>query len=138
MPPLGGFAAGAALKIDSDTAAKLAPWFPGFDMQSVTLVNAWPMNALVKHVLRQGAMTVAPFVFYGKARFTPGDPESIALLAHELKHVQQDRTMGHLAFLTRYFLDKAKNGFEYSKTLPLEKEAYDLQAKVLEALQNSS
>jgi hypothetical protein len=122
------------VKIDADTAAKLQPWFPGFDMRSVTLVNAWPANAFVNHVLRQGAMTIAPFVFYGKARFTPGDARSLALLAHELKHVQQYRSMGHFGFFKRYFLDKARNGFEYSKTLPLEKEAYDLQAEVLDAL----
>ena len=105
-------------------------------MQSVTLIDAWPMNAVIKNGLRQGAMTIAPFVFYGKAHFTPGDAKSIALLAHELKHIQQYRGMGYLGFLKRYFLDKAKNGFEYSKTLPLEKVAYDLQDEVLQALQN--
>lgn len=94
------------------------------------------MNAIVKDVLRQGAMTIAPFVFYGKASFTPGDARSVALLAHELKHVQQYRQMGYFGFFKRYFLDKARHGFAYSKKLPLEKEAYDLQAEVLQALQN--
>ena len=125
------------MKIDAETAQTLQPWFPDFDMQRVTLVDAWPFNALVKNLLRQGAMTVAPFVFYGKASFTPGDARSLALLAHELKHIQQYRRMGYLGFLRRYFLDKARNGFEYSKTLPLEKEAYDLQAEVRRALENS-
>ena len=122
------------MKIDDATATTLRPWFPDLDMSSVTLVDRWPMNTLVRNVLRQGAMTIAPFVFYGKASFQPGDPKSIALLAHELKHVQQYRSMGYFRFFKRYFLDKARNGFEYSKTLPLEKEAYDLQAEVLEAL----
>ena len=122
------------MKVDAETAEKLRPWFEDFDMQSVALVDAWPTNVLVKHVLRQGAMTIAPFIFYGKARFTPGDPKSVALLAHELKHIQQYRDMGHLGFFRRYLLDKAKNGFRYSKTLPLEKAAYELQASVLEGL----
>lgn len=125
------------MKIDAETARKLHRWFPDLDMQGVTLVNAWPMNTLIRNVLRQGAVTIAPFVFYGKASFTPGEPSSIALLAHELKHVEQYRRMGRLGFLQRYFLDKARNGFEYSKSLPLEKEAYDLQAEVLEELTNS-
>jgi hypothetical protein len=124
------------VKIDAATASKLQRWFPDFDMQSVTIVDAWPMKPLIRYVLRQGAMTISPFVFYGKASFTPGDAKSLALLAHELRHIQQYRGMGYLGFFRRYFLDKAKNGFEYSKTLPLEKEAYDLQAKVLEELQN--
>jgi hypothetical protein len=124
------------VKIDADTAGKLERWFPGFDMQSVSLIEAWPMKALIRDVLRQGAMTISPFVFYGKASFKAGDPQSLALLAHELRHIQQYRSMGHLGFLKRYFLDKAKNGFEYSKTLPLEKEAYDLQAEVLSELRS--
>jgi Domain of unknown function (DUF4157) len=123
------------MKIDAETAKRLQHWFPDLDMQRVTLINAWPMNAFVKDVLRQGAMTIAPFVFYGKAHFTPGDSKSISLLAHELKHVEQYHSMGYLGFFKRYFLDKARNGFEYSKTLPLEKEAYDLQAEVLKELQ---
>ena len=122
------------MKIDAETARKLHRWFPDLDMESVTLVNAWPMNAFVKNVLRQGAMTISPFVFYGKNTFTPGDSKSIALLAHELRHIEQYRSMGHLSFWWRYFVDKARNGFEYSKSLPLEKEAYDLQAEVLDEL----
>jgi Domain of unknown function (DUF4157) len=124
------------VKLDSATLETLQPWLPGLDMQNVTLVNAWPMNAIVKHVLRQGAVTIAPFVFYGKSKFTPGDAHSLALLAHELTHVQQYHKMGHFGFLRRYLLDKARNGFKYSKTLPLEAPAYELQAKVLRALQN--
>jgi hypothetical protein len=124
------------VKIDAVTATKLQPWFPEFDLQSVTLVDAWPMNAIVKNLLRQGAMTIAPYVFYGKSPFVAGDAESIALLAHELKHVQQYRELGHLGFLWRYFVDKGRNGFRYSKTLPLEAPAYELQATVLDALEN--
>lgn len=126
------------MKIDDQTADELRHWFPDFDMRSVTLVHSGPVCWFVEHVLRQGAMTFAPFVFYGKSRFQPGEPGSVALLAHELKHVQQYREMGHLRFLARYFLDKARNGFRYSKDLPLEKDAYDLQEQVLEKLQKTA
>ena len=122
------------MKIDAETAKKLRPWFPNLDMQSVTLVNAWPTNVLLKHVLRQGAMTIAPFVFYGKGSFNPDSDTSVALLAHELRHIEQYRSMGYLAFFRRYFLDKTRNGFAYSRSLPLEKEAYDLQVDVLKGL----
>ncbi len=92
----------------------------------------------VRNVLRQGALTFPPYVFYGKSRFQAGEPRAIALLAHELKHVQQYHARGRVGFLARYFLDRARNGFRYSKDLPLEKEAYDLQAEVLKALQGSA
>ena len=124
------------MKIDAETAQTLEPWFPDLDMQSVRLVDAWPFKALIKNVLRQGAVTVAPFIFYGKTSFRPGNAGSLALLAHELKHIEQYRGMGHAGFLWRYFWDKARNGFEYSKKLPLEKEAYDLQDEVRKALEN--
>jgi len=55
-------------------------------------------------------------------------------LAHELKHVQQYRTYGHLGFLLRYFVDLARHRFRYSRALPLEAECYALQSEVLEAL----
>lgn len=122
------------MKIDEPTATTLRPWFPDLDMRSVTLVDRWPMKIFVKNVLRQGAMTIAPFVFYGKASFRSDDPKAIALLAHELKHIEQYRSMGYFRFFRRYFLDKACHGFEYSRSLPLEKVAYDLQAEVLEEL----
>lgn len=124
------------MKIDGRTADELRQWFPDFDMGSVTLVQSGPVCLFVERVLRQGAMTFSPFVFYGKSRFHPDEPGSVALLAHELKHVQQYREMGHLRFLARYFLDKARNGFRYSKDLPLEKDAYELQEQVLDALKN--
>jgi hypothetical protein len=75
-------------------------------------------------------MTFAPWVFYGRSRFEPSRVSSLALLAHELKHVQQYSERGRPAFLVRYFIDKARNGFKYNENLPLEKEAYDVQRDV--------
>jgi hypothetical protein len=122
------------MNIDDTTAEKLRPWFPDLDMQSVRLVHGGPVCWFVRSVISQGAMTFAPYVFYGESRFDPGDVESLALLAHELKHVQQYRERGHLGFLVKYFSDKARNGFKYSEDLPLEKEAFALQREVKEKL----
>jgi hypothetical protein len=79
-------------------------------------------------------MTLAPFIFYGRDRFDPGSLPSVALLAHELKHVEQYRSRGHVAFLARYLLDLARNRFRYSRDLPLEAECYELQAEVTRSL----
>lgn len=124
------------MKIDDETATTLQPWFPDLDLHSVTLVNRGIVCWLVQHVLRQGAMTFSPFVFFGKSPFDASDVRCLALLAHELKHVQQYRASGHLGFLLRYLLDRARHGFRYSRELPLEKEAYELQAEVLRTLQD--
>jgi hypothetical protein len=125
------------MKIDAATAEKLRPWFPDLDMQSVTLVHGGPVCWFVRSVIKQGAMTVAPYVFYGKSSFDPARARSLALLAHELKHVEQYRQRGRAGFLLKYLVDKARNGFKYSETLPLEQEAYELQREVEKKLTNS-
>jgi hypothetical protein len=118
------------MKIDDATANRLRPWFPDLEMQRVTLVHGGPVCWFVRSVIRQGAMTFAPWVFYGRSHFDPSRVNSLALLAHELKHVEQYRKRGRLGFLLRYFIDKARNGFKYDENLPLEKEAYDVQRDV--------
>ncbi|HWC30752.1 MAG TPA: DUF4157 domain-containing protein [Dehalococcoidia bacterium] len=122
------------MRIDGATANRLRPWFPDLDMQSVVLVHGGPVCWFVRSVIRQGAMTVAPYVFYGRSSFDATRVESVALLAHELKHVQQYRELGRLGFLVRYFVAKARNGFRYSEDLPLEKDAYALQREVENSL----
>lgn len=80
-------------------------------------------------------MTIAPFVFFGKHRYDPTSPRSLALLAHELQHIQQYREMGHLRFLFTYSRDRLKAG-RYSRDLPLESGPYALQEEVRAALES--
>ncbi|HXH23048.1 MAG TPA: DUF4157 domain-containing protein [Dehalococcoidia bacterium] len=122
------------MRIDGETAAKLAPWFPGLNLGRVRLVTRGPVCWFVRKVLRQGAMTFAPFVFFGSHAFNPLDEGSLALLAHELKHVEQYGRYGYVGFLARYFWALARNQFRYSAELPLEAEAYALQARVRSGL----
>jgi hypothetical protein len=118
------------MRIDDATANRLRPWFPTLDLRRVTLVHCGPVCWFVRSVIRQGAMTFAPWVFYGRSCFDPTRVASIALLAHELKHVEQYGERGRLGFLVRYFIDKARNGFKYDENLPLERQAYEVQRDV--------
>lgn len=120
--------------MDASIAAKLKPWFPNLDIEKVRLVHSGPMAWFVRNVLRQGAMTLSPFVFFGKHEFDATQAGSLALLAHELKHVEQYQAMGHARFLWTYLRDRRRAG-GYSRELPLEKEPYALQAVVREALE---
>ena len=122
------------MKVDALTTSRLQPWLPSVAIGEVHIVSSGPVCWFVRNVLKQGAMTIAPYIFYGRARFDPTSTSSLALLAHELKHVEQYRAMGRLRFLARYLRDLAGNRMQYSKELPLEAEAYALQAKVLAAL----
>lgn len=103
-------------------------------LDGVSVVTAGPACWLVKHVLRQGALTFSPFVFFGGSTYDPADADSVALLAHELKHVEQYQRYGRAGFLIRYFRDLAGRRFRYSADLPLEREAYALQDDVARRL----
>jgi hypothetical protein len=103
-------------------------------LEDVRLVHGGLVCWFVKNVLKQGAMTISPWIFYGRARFDPAQLGAVALLAHELKHIEQFRQLGHLRFFLRYFSDLAQHGFRYSRLLVLEAEAYELQAVVRETL----
>jgi hypothetical protein len=78
-------------------------------------------------------MTIAPFIFFGRDRYDPTKAGSLALLAHELKHIGQYRSMGHVRFLWTYLRDRRRAG-RYSRDLPLEVDPYALQAIVEPAL----
>lgn len=121
-------------RIDAATAALLRPFLPEAPMASARLVEGGPVCWFVRRVLRQGAMTIAPFIFYGRARFDASSLGSVALLAHELRHIEQYRRHGHVPFLLRYLRDLAAARFRYSRDLPFEAECYALQDEVREAL----
>jgi hypothetical protein len=124
------------MKLDVASIEKLRPWFPDTPLDSVRIVTTGPVCWFVRRVLQQGAMTMAPFIFYGRDAFDTVEPRGIALLAHELKHIEQYRQMGHLRFLARYLFDLARARFRYSRDLPLEAPAYLLQRQVREALES--
>lgn len=120
--------------MDQRAVEALRPWFPELDFGGVRLVQSGPVSWFVRSVLHQGAMTIAPFVFYGESRFDPSSPGSLALLAHELRHIEQYGEMGHFRFLVTYLRDRIKAG-HYSRDLPLEAGPYALQDEVRKALE---
>jgi hypothetical protein len=111
-------------------------WFPDLDLDRVRIVTGGPVCWYVRRAGR-GAMTLAPYIFFGRAKFDPRDARSLALLVHELKHVEQVGRMGHIRFYLRYAAGLIRNGFRYSHDHPLEKEAYALQAAVFEPLRDA-
>jgi len=109
----------------------LQPFFPNQQLQNVRVVNSGPICWYVRNVLRQSAFTVSPYVFMGGFEFDSTKPTSLALLAHEATHIEQQRSMGNTKYLFIYFRDLVRAGFRYSTSLPLERAAYELQQEVL-------
>jgi hypothetical protein len=58
--------------IDDQTAGSLRPWFPDLDFSGVRLIHRGSVAWFVRTVLRQGAMTIAPYIFFGRHRYQPG------------------------------------------------------------------
>jgi len=112
------------------------PWFPTMRLDNVRVVTGGPVCWFVRSVLRRGAMTFSPFVFYGRAAYDPATLRSLGLLVHELKHIEQYRRYGHAVFLVRYFWAMGRNRFRYSHDLPLEAEAYAIEAAFKAALES--
>jgi hypothetical protein len=121
--------------MDADVAANLKPWFPNLDLARVRVVTGGPVCWFVRRVLNQGAMTIAPFIFFGKDLYDPTSASSMALLAHELKHIEQYGRAGRLRFVWTYVRDRLRAG-EYRRDLPLEVEPYALQKIVEPALRS--
>jgi Domain of unknown function (DUF4157) len=122
------------MEFDAQVVKTLKPWFPDIDISGVHIVTSGPVCWFVRSVLHQGAMTVSPYIFFGRHEYDPSSGRSVALVAHELRHVEQYRKYGHIGFLARYFRDLARNRGKYSPDLPLEAECYELQARVQQAL----
>jgi hypothetical protein len=122
---------GVPATLDPDVVALMKPLFPRLDFARVRVVRGGPICWYVRRVTKRGAMTLAPYIFYGRAEYSVRDPRALALLAHELQHVEQVRRLGRFRFYAKYFWGLARNRFRYSADLPLEREAYDLQAAVL-------
>jgi hypothetical protein len=97
---------------------------PGVEPGRVQLLVGGPPTWYLK-LVRKSAITLGDRVWF----VNPEKREDLALVAHELVHVAQYREMGFLRFTARYLRDLAKNGFKYSKALPLEAPAYERQAK---------
>jgi hypothetical protein len=120
--------------LPQEVAMVLQPWFPKLDLGKVRLVRQGFVCWLVRTVIKKAAMTVSYNVFLGTGSYDPTNPYFLALLAHELKHVEQFQQYGFVGFLVRYFWDLMRNGFRYSPDLPLEAEAYDLERRFLASL----
>jgi len=66
-------------------------------------------------------------------KYDPHTPGGLALLAHEIKHVEQYEQQGRLKFYTRYLWDYARGRY---KNVSWEKQAYDFDKEVKDHLKD--
>ena len=81
------------------------------------------------------AITLGHTIYFRQIEaYTPHTPCGLALLAHEIKHIEQVERHGLLSFYWRYWLDYRKHG--YGEALPFEMEAYRFERLVRVQLKN--
>ena len=81
---------------------ELRPYFSeDFDFTSIRLRNGAPWWA----VGDPSAVTFRDTIYLAEGAYNPNTPEGIALIGHEVLHVQQFRDLGTFRFGIRYFGD---------------------------------
>jgi hypothetical protein len=86
-------------------------------------------------LLRTGATTFAPFVFFRPGRYDTTTPRGLALIAHEAGHVTQASETGLPRFLLRYAIGNLRCGFRHDRH-PMEVPMIALQRRVRSALES--
>lgn len=112
--------------------ARLARYFPGFDLDAVRLHEGVP-----RYVRGQPRGYVNRHRVYLAAGWRDdADPELLALLAHELVHVRQYRELGawrfRWAYLREYFAGRRRRlGHEAAyRNISFERAAREIEARV--------
>jgi hypothetical protein len=91
--------------------------------------------SLYLRLVKKRAITLGDHVWFRDAGLTDQAKQANwPLYAHELVHVAQYRRAGKVKFLGSYSWDMLKAGLKYSKSLPMEKPAYERQRTAEERL----
>ena len=112
---------------------KRKEWFP--DPSIVERARAVILPFCPRYITtRRTAITLGHLIIFTKPRYyDPCSIQGLALLAHELKHVEQYRREGLLRFLWKYLSHWLKVGYDLERH-PYEKEAYAFQMLVKKRL----
>jgi len=121
------------LPISTIESLKRKEWFS--DPSVVDRARAVILPFCLRYIAtRRTAITLGHFIIFTKPQYyDPSSIQGLALLAHELKHVEQYRREGLLRFLWQYLSHWLKVGYDLDRH-PYEKEAYDFQKQVKKRL----
>lgn len=111
----------------------LKPYFPeDFDHSTIRLNNGIPWWAAGD----PDAVTFRNTIHLREGTYAPNTPGGIALIGHEVLHVQQFRELGIAGFIRRYFSEytagrlSGLGPYEAYRGISLESSAFDLQERI--------
>jgi hypothetical protein len=118
------------LNLDKQFVALLKEGFPLLDLERINIRTSGIIIPLLR-ALHGAGMTLGHQIFILPEYYNPKTLQGLSLLAHELKHVEQYERLGYIHLAARYVIDFIKNDFRYGENLPLEKEAFEMERKVI-------
>ena len=123
--------------LPAEVVEVLRPHFPDdFDFAVVRIRSGIPRWV----VGRPSAVTFRNTIYFAPGRYTPATSEGLALLAHELAHVQQFRRLGMWRFAARYLAayiarrlaGRGRHAAYFD--IPLERAAREVESVVAESI----
>ena len=118
-------------RLGQRVAEALVPWYDQAFVRSVEYTESGVISWLFTR-LGRGAVTWNKRVHFAVNRYDAESVSILALIAHELLHVQQQQEMGWLHFLAGYLWHWP--GSQGGRSHPLEAPAYARQDEVNAAL----
>ncbi len=104
--------------------------YPEIDLANVAFHEGLPFYTTG----RPGAITVGRSIYFDEGKFDPCSAKGIALIAHELFHIQQGAGGPGVWFLRPfyvwYFIQKVLSGWKRDREHPVEMPAYERQDQV--------
>jgi len=119
--------------IPEHAITRLRPWYYEPSLRRAKIVRG-SLFGLIFGASGQKAVTINQTVHLTRRADSPDTPAGIALIGHELFHVEQQRQSGWWRFFFRYLRDwrpaHRRRGWEH----PLEKPAYERGREIRESL----
>ncbi|MEE9284341.1 MAG: DUF4157 domain-containing protein, partial [Dehalococcoidia bacterium] len=99
------------MPLPESAKVRLSPWFSAQELDSFRYTERGLISWVFGRAFKRGAVTWNQVVNFARARYDPESPRGLALIAHEMLHVRQQREAGWLRFLVRYVWLLRKGGY---------------------------
>lgn len=130
------------MKISEDAKNLLSPFFPNLNLEEVVLIDGSIIGRMIMTLFGASAITFGDKIYFAE-RLDQSNFFNMALIGHELVHVEQYKKLGMVRFLIRYLLEfvvnlrKERTCRKAYMAIPFEREAYQTEEMILDLLISS-
>jgi RHS repeat-associated protein len=116
--------------------AILSPYFPGFDLSQIEILQGIPWYIRKFSPIEPIAYTSGNRIYYAPGQYDPHSAGGLAVIGHEVTHSQQYAKYGKLGFWFRYNNDYQQNieegmcELDAYENIRFEEEAYEKQRQI--------